>query len=36
VMMVIKQPAVEASLADCSLNRLNLHTRHDTRTGLAS
>src|ERR1017187_10366643 len=33
VMVAVKQPAVKASLADCSLNRFEVHNGHDTRCG---
>ena len=33
VMMIVKQPAVEAGLADCLLNRIKVHTGHFTRAG---
>src|SRR5437763_218050 len=33
VMMFVEEPAVKASLADCGLHRVDIHTGHDTRAG---
>jgi hypothetical protein len=35
-MVVVEEPAVEAGLADCRLDRFKVHTGHDTRLGKRS
>jgi hypothetical protein len=33
MVMVVEEPAVAASFADCGLNRIELHNGHDNASG---